>query len=335
MNRRRFTGSVACSAFLLTLAGSLHAEPTATQKATAETLFQRGVELADSGRVAEACTQFDASLQIDPALGTLIRLADCYDRIGRTASAWALFSEAQARARAAEQGPRERIAAERVANLELRLSKLSLSVGSNIDLPGLELRMNDAVVPRATWELELPVDPGPQSLRLSAPGRRAWEGTVTVEKGPSTQHFTLAPLAPAAVEPAPKAAPTSPRPAPEQAIESGTYPAWLGYAVAGLGLASAGVAGVMGYRAYDLNQQSLDQCSNANANACTVRGDSLRDDARGAGVVSTAFAIAGGALFAGGVTLVVLRPSKAERPSLALSTRATAGGALAGVAGSF
>lgn len=335
MKRTRFTGSVAGLAFVLTLAGASHAEPTATQKATAETLFQRGVELADSGRVADACTQFDASLQIDPALGTLIRLADCYDRIGRTASAWALFSEAQARARAAEQGPRERIAAERVANLEIRLSKLSLSVGANIDLPGLELRMNDAVVPRATWGLELPVDPGPQSLRLSAPGRRAWVGTVMVEKGPSTQHFTLAPLAPAAVEPAPKAVPMSPRSAPEQATESGTYPAWLGYAVAGLGLASAGVAGVMGYRAYDLNQQSLDECSNANANACTAQGDSLRDDARRAGVVSTVFAIAGGTLFASGVTLVVLRPSKEERPSLALSTRATAGGAFASVVGAF
>lgn len=334
MNRRRFTGSIAGSALLLTLSGSARAEPTATQKATAETLFQRGVELADAGRVADACTQFDASLQIDPALGTLFRLADCYDRVGRTASAWALFSEAQARAKAAEQGPRERIAAERVANLELRLSKLSLSVGSNIDLPGLELRMNDAVVPRATWGLEMPVDPGLQRLRLSAPGRRAWEGTVMVEKGPSTGHFALAPLEPAAVEPALKPV-SAPPPRAPQAAESGTYPAWLGYAVAGVGLASAGVAGLMGYRAYDLNQQSLDHCSSANANACTVQGDSLRDDARRAGVVSTVFAVAGGALFAGGVTLVVLRPSKAERPSLALSTRVTAGGALAGVVGAF
>jgi hypothetical protein len=334
MNRRPLTESIACSIFILTLAVCSHAEPTPTQKATAETLFQRGIELADSGRVADACTQFDASLQIDPALGTLFRLADCYDRIGRTASAWALFSEAQARAKAAEQGARERIAAERIANLEIRLSKLSLSVGQNVDLPGLELRMNDVVVPRASWGLEVPVDPGPQRLRLSAPGRRPWVGTVTVEKGPSTRHITLDELTRAAVERSPKPISTPP-PAPTQAAGSGTYPAWLGYTVAGLGLASAGVAGVMGYRAYDLNQQSLDGCSNANVNACTKQGDALRDDARRAGVVSTAFAIAGGALFAGGVTLVVLRPSNGEKGSLALATRATDGGALAGLAGAF
>jgi tetratricopeptide (TPR) repeat protein len=336
MNRRRLTVPLAYSAFVLMVAASSQAEPTATQKATAETLFQRGVELADSGRLAEACSQFDASLQIDPALGTLFRLADCYDRIGRTASAWALFSEARARAKAAEQAPRERIAAERVQNLEARLSKLSLSVGANVDVPGLELRMNDVVVPRASWGLELPVDPGPQRLRLSAPGRRTWVGTVTVEKGPSSRHFSLSELAPAAVEtPARSALPPPPPPSPRQAADAETHPAWLGYTVAGVGLASAGVAAVMAYRAYDLNQQSLDECSRANANACTRQGDAWRDEARSAGVASTAFAIAGGALFAGGVALVLLRPSSKEEPSVALATQATAGGALAGVVGAF
>ena len=321
-------------AVILAIAGFARAEPSATQKATAETLFQQGVELANSGRVADACTQFDASLQIDPALGTLFRLADCYDRSGRTASAWALFSEAQARAKATEQPAREHIAAERVANLELRLSKLSLSAGDNVDLPGLELHMNDVVVPRASWGLELPVDPGVQRLRLSAPGRRAWVGTVTVEKGPSLRQLTLPRLAPAATAaPPPSSAPAT-SPAPPKA-ESGPYPTWLGYTIGGLGLAGLGVAGVLGYRAYDLNQQSLDECSRANANACTAPGDALRDDARKAGVSSTAFAIGGGALLAGGITLVLLHPRKQEGHSLSVTTRATQSGALGGLMGTF
>lgn len=319
----------------LAFTGSVQAEPTATQKATAETLFQRGVELSESGRIADACTQFDASLQIDPALGTLFRLADCYDRVGRTASAWALFSEAQARAKASEQVARERIAAERVANLELRLSKLSLSVGDDASLPGLELHLNDVVVPSASWGLELPVDPGPQRLRLSAPGRREWVGTVTVGKGPSARHFTLPTLAIAPAAPPRAAAPLAPPPPRPEAADAAFYPTWLGYTLAGLGLAGAGVASFMGYRAYDLNQQSLDQCSSANANACTERGDALRDDARRAGVTSTVLAIAGGALVAGGITIVLLAPKQESRASLALSTQVSAQGALAGVAGAF
>lgn len=330
-------GSLAIATSLISAFTALaRAEPTATQKATAETLFQRGVALAESGRVADACTQFDASLQIDPAIGTLFRLADCYDRVGRTASAWALFSEAQARSRAAEQGERERMATERVANLELRLSKLTFIVGDDA-LPGLELRMNDVVVPSASWGLELPVDPGPQRLRLSAPGHRAWQGTVTIEKGPSSRQLTLPALTPEPVAAAPRPQPVTVPPAPKTAAHADRYPAWLGYAVGGVGLASLGVAGVMGYRAYDLNQQSLDECSRANANACTTHGDSLRDDARRAGVVSTVFAVAGGALLAGGVTLTLFQSSKQEARtgSLQLSTRVSASSALAGVVGAF
>lgn len=332
MNRRlSLAAFVSCFVFC---SGSARAEPTATQKATAETLFQRGVELVEGGRLDDACTQFDASLQIDPALGTLFRLADCYDRVGRTASAWALFAEAQARAKAAEQTARERMAAERVQNLELRLSKLSLSVGENASVAGLELRMNDVIVPSASWGLELPVDPGPVRLRLSAPGHRDWTDTITVEKGPSARKIVTPPLAVSA-RPVPQ--PVRARAAPVVDVDSGPYPAWLGYAISGLGLASAGVAGVMGYRAYDLNQQSLGECSRADANACTQHGDALRDDARKAGVTSTVFAVAGGALLAGGISLVLLRPAKRapETSELRLSTQVSTNAALAGISGAF
>lgn len=334
MKRRFLVHAVAVSLGLAFAAPAL-AEPTATQKATAETLFQRGVELAEAGRVADACTQFDASLQIDPALGTLFRLADCYDRMGRTASAWALFSEAQARAKAAEQAGRERIAAERVANLELRLSKLSLSLGENASLAGLELRLNDVLVPSASWGLPLPVDPGPQRLRLSAPGRLEWVGTVTVEKGPSTRSFTLPALVEAKV--AAKAEPKPPQTRAAPVDHAAPYPVWLGYAVSGVGLASAGIGGIFGYRAYDLNQRSLDECSSENANACTQQGHALRGDARKAGVASTAFVVAGGVLLATGVTLIVLRPTRREARvrAVRLSAHASPQAAFAGLTGEF
>jgi hypothetical protein len=117
---------------------------------------------------------------------------------------------------------------------------------------------------------------------------------------------------------------------------SGPYPAWLGYAIGGVGLASAGVAGFLGYRAYDLNQQSLDQCSRADANACTRRGNGLRGDARQAGTASTVFAVAGGALLAAGLTLTLVRPSEEARAgTLSLSTQLSAQGALAGLTGAF
>jgi hypothetical protein len=89
------------------------AEPSAQDKAAAEVLFRSGTQLMDRRQFLEACEKFDASDRLDPALGTRLWLADCYDRAGKTASAWALFVEVADRAeRGADRNPRPRAAAE-------------------------------------------------------------------------------------------------------------------------------------------------------------------------------------------------------------------------------
>jgi uncharacterized protein HemY len=67
-------------------------------KATAEALFAEGRRLMSSGNYATACQKFAASQKLDPALGTSLNLADCYDKSGRTASAWAESRDAAAAA---------------------------------------------------------------------------------------------------------------------------------------------------------------------------------------------------------------------------------------------
>src|SRR5690348_15501816 len=63
-------------------------------KATAEALFSEGRRLMASGDYAAACEKFAASQKHDPGLGTSLNLADCYEKSGRTASAWAEFRDA-------------------------------------------------------------------------------------------------------------------------------------------------------------------------------------------------------------------------------------------------
>src|SRR3954465_9465866 len=63
-------------------------------RAAAEALFNQGRDLMTAGKFVEACPKFEASQQLDPGLGTMLNLAECYEKTGRTASAWAEYREA-------------------------------------------------------------------------------------------------------------------------------------------------------------------------------------------------------------------------------------------------
>ena len=78
---------------LLTLVWSAPAR--ADQVADAEALFDAARDLAKSGHYAEACPKFEASLELDEQLGTLVNLADCYENLGRVATAWAGWGAAR------------------------------------------------------------------------------------------------------------------------------------------------------------------------------------------------------------------------------------------------
>ncbi|MGC4086976.1 MAG: PEGA domain-containing protein [Polyangiaceae bacterium] len=188
--------------------GALAQGSNATQKAAAEAAFQAGVELMARDKPAEACAKFESSQQMDPALGTQIRLADCYETIGKTASAWALFLEVRSAAAVQGRSDREGIAAERAKSLELRLSKLELHVEAKVS--GQELKLNGVSIPAATWDAPLPVDPGKQRIEVSAPGYKPWSTEVDVTVGPSSQRVKV----PGLVALPPEAKPTLVAPGP-------------------------------------------------------------------------------------------------------------------------
>src|SRR5687768_18046990 len=105
-----------------------YAQRSVDNKAAAEALFDHAKRLHAAGRYAEACPKFAESQKLDAGVGTLLYLADCYEKIGQTASAWAGFREAAAAAKNAGQEEREKIARDRAAGLEPQLSRLTITV---------------------------------------------------------------------------------------------------------------------------------------------------------------------------------------------------------------
>ena len=301
-------GGLTCLSLLLGSSPAA-AEVSSAQRATAEALFQQAAQLMDQKRFSEACEKFAASQELDAGLGTMLYLADCYDQAGKTASAWALFRDAADTARRAEQPDRERIASERATNLEARLSKLELHVPAASRVPGLELRLNDAPIPSASWNAPLPVDPGAARLEARAPGKKPWAIELKIADGPAGQTAEIPALADA-----PRAMKTEgsalqqQQPAPV-APATGSTQRTVGYVMGAVGVVALAAGGFFGYRAYDLNKRSESDCRADDPNACTPSGAATRDDAKTAGALSTIATVSGGALIAGGLTLVFTAPS--------------------------
>jgi tetratricopeptide (TPR) repeat protein len=308
MSMRALTRGLGIGAFSLVVslgAPLLRAAPNSGQRAQAEALFQRATELMDGERYKEACEKFQASHELDPALGTMLYLADCYDRAGQTASAWALFQEAGQKARHSGHADRERIAKERAQDLQGRLSLLELRVAEERVVSGLELSVNGVKVPAASFNTPLPVDPGPTRVEARAPDKKPWSTTLTIPAGPVSRVVELGALEslPRTATPQANGAERTDR----QESTSNTQ-ATLGYVTGAAGIVALVVGGVFAYRAYDLNQRSKAECRAEDPNACTQQGVELREDAKKSATLSTVTTLGGATLVAGGLVIVLTAP---------------------------
>jgi len=150
-------------------------------RAAAEALFNQGRDLMTAGKFAEACPKFEASQQLDPGLGTMLNLAECYEKTGRTASAWAEYREAIPLARAAGSKARLDLATERAQALQDRLSTLTIRAMSGDDEGvHLEVRRDGVALQEAELGSPIPVDPGEHVVEAVAPGKQPWTSKVQV-----------------------------------------------------------------------------------------------------------------------------------------------------------
>lgn len=172
----------------------------ASSKAVAEALFRDGTQLLNSGDVAGACPKFEDSMKLDPALGTLLYLAACHERQGRTASAWSEFASARAWAERTEQHDRAQFAQKRAAALESRLSNVVINAPA---IPGLQLKLDEGSLSSAALGTPLPVDPGDHTVSAEAPDRQPYHTLVKIPSEPGKTVVEIPQLAPAPVVVAP------------------------------------------------------------------------------------------------------------------------------------
>jgi len=146
----------------------------ADNKTLAEALFAEGRQLMEQGKTQEACAKLDASNKADPATGTQLNLASCYEKIGKTASAWALFTQVAS----SSKDMRAQFAQQRAAALAPTLSKLTVSVPNAP--PGVTVRVDGAAMSAAAFGVAIPVDPGHHVVDGSATNKPRFHREIDV-----------------------------------------------------------------------------------------------------------------------------------------------------------
>lgn len=300
-------------AFGLSLA-ALARPAWAQDVAAAEALFDRGLKAMEAGDFATGCPSIEESYRLDPRAGTLFTLAECENKRGRTATAatryedYISFFGRLPADQQTKQGERPRIAAEQRDALRTRAPRLTIGVPANVPADA-KVSRDGVDLSKPTWGVALPVDPGERVIRLEAAGHAPSEKRITIADG---QRLDVQLELGAAIESAPPPTTTAtPPPTETSSGLSGVQTAGLvlgGVGVVGLGLGAVFGIVTMGH-ASDADEfcgglpgDGVDCGENPQARA---DGNASLDAASTTGLVSTIGFIAGPALLATGLVMVL------------------------------
>jgi hypothetical protein len=151
--------------------------------ARAEALFRQGRDLLAAGRIVEACSAFEESQKVDPAVTTLLNLAGCRERLGQLATAWELFLEAARQTESATDAANQQlhsVAKARLQKLRPRISMLTIKVPLQSQVAGLEIVRGVERIGTGLWNRALSINGGTYTITARAPGASPWSTQVTI-----------------------------------------------------------------------------------------------------------------------------------------------------------
>jgi serine/threonine-protein kinase len=336
MMQRRFALAVLIAVCLPPSAA--FAQSSKEDLARADSLFNAGKALVDSGDFVDACAKFAESKRLAPGLGVTLYLADCYEHVGKTASAWTEFRSAEGLARE-RNDKRADVAHDRAQALEPKLPRLTIALAPTISRDGVQILRDGRVVAPEEIGSAVPVDPGDHAIVVSSPGRPSKTLTAHLDAEhasavvnidslePANEGAPSAPPAPPA--PPPQAAPPPvelSRPQPPRGADAGATRRWIGVGIGAAGVVGVGVGAVLGLMAKSQQSSSNGPGGCDATDHCTPQGLSDRKAAEGLAMGSTIAFIAGGVAIAGGAVLFLTAPRGASKAGIVVVPAPMVGG---------
>jgi hypothetical protein len=327
--RRTLATGATALVLMAASARPVHAQQSQAALA-AEALFDEAQKLVEQGKLKEACEKFAASQKLDPATGTLLNLAACHEKEGKTATAWLEYKDAEAQSARAGDKQRVDYARKRIAELEKKLTRTAINVQAPLD--GMVVKIDGVELAREVWGTKIPMDPIEHKLEVTAPGMMTFKDVFTPTDGGTVEVPPLAPEKPAVKDEEP---PPPPPKEPEPPPSAFNMPLLIG----GISAATVGVAGIVtavvfGVTASSQAAERDKYCKPVGSDPQPCRDQRAFDAdaaARNAQTGMIVTGIIGLVGIAAGATMIALSPQKQNPASAGLVIRPEAAPGYAGL----
>jgi len=310
--------------------------PSAADRATARRLATEGQIALKKGDYDTAADRFQRANDLLAAPTFLVRLARARVGQGRLVEAYEIYRKViRDGVEPDAPEPFKRALAEarlEVKAVEPRLAWVSVNVvGANPN--EVEVQLNNAVIPSAALGAQRPVDPGTLKARATAEGYQPAEVEVQLAEGEHLPAIELS-MRRSAKKATAVAVSNPANDNPVMTYDGGEHAPLitqnsLGYITLGLGGAGLIVGSVSGILAYSAHEDLLDYCDDRNKSTCIITDPQgtkhaaalqKKDDMEKFATIATVGFIAGGALAATGLILLITAPDDSDKPTQAAAT---------------
>ena len=289
-------GTLRTAIVLVALLGARASAETDIEQA--DKLFAEGLALRDTN-LEQSCDKFRQSLAKNPqAIGTLLNVALCDEKLGRIASAVERFSEARDRAKEGNLPDYLEEAQRHIDALVPELPHVRIAFADKA--PSTRVLIGDRVIPDDRLDDEIAVDPGELVIVVSAPGRVAYETKLMIGKR-ETKTIAVPALA--------------------KAVTVQSSRRTIGIITAASGGAALATGLVLGYISnsrYDAAFES-GECMNVDGERlCSAEGKSKTDRALTLGTTGTVVSVIGGVAIGVGAYLWLFAPKERTERKLSV-----------------